>query len=56
MGWTRYFRRARRDADFAREISSYIDIETDENIGRGMTAEAGISSFRYSSPSCLTNN
>jgi putative ABC transport system permease protein len=40
MGWTRYFRRARRDADFAREISSYIDIETDENIGRGMTAEA----------------
>ena len=40
MGWTRYFRRARRDADFAREISSYIDIETDENIARGMTADA----------------
>ena len=40
MGWTRYLRRSRRDADFAREISSYIDIETDDNIARGMTPEA----------------
>jgi putative ABC transport system permease protein len=40
MGWTRYLRRSRRDADFAREVASYIEIETDENIARGMTPEA----------------
>ena len=38
--WTRYLRRSRRDADFAHEISSYLDIETDDNIARGMTPDA----------------
>jgi predicted permease len=32
----RFLRRSWRDADFAREIASYIEIETDENIARGM--------------------
>jgi putative ABC transport system permease protein len=36
VGWTRFFRRSRRDADVRRELQSYIQIETDENIGRGM--------------------
>lgn len=40
MGWTRYLRRSRHDADFAREVASYIDIETDDNVARGMTPEA----------------
>jgi predicted permease len=36
----RFFRRARRDADAAREIASYIAIETDDNIARGMAPQA----------------
>src|SRR5947207_12210240 len=37
MGITRFFRRNRWDDERARELESYIAIETDENIGRGMT-------------------
>ena len=40
MGWTRFFRRSRRDDDVRRELHSYIQIETDENIARGMPPEA----------------
>jgi putative ABC transport system permease protein len=40
MRLTRFFRRNRRDDETAREIASYIAIETDDNIGRGMTREA----------------
>lgn len=40
MSWTRFFRRNRRDEDTAREIASYIAIETDENLARGMTPQA----------------
>ena len=40
MRWLRFFRRSRRDADFAREITSYLEIETDENIARGMPPAA----------------
>ncbi|MGE0864082.1 MAG: ADOP family duplicated permease [Vicinamibacterales bacterium] len=40
MAWRHLFRRARRDADTAREIASYIAIETDDNIARGMTPQA----------------
>ena len=40
MSWMRFFRRSRRDDDTAREIASYIAIETDENIARGMTPRA----------------
>jgi predicted permease len=39
MGWTRFFHRGRRDDELAREIASYIAIETDENIARGMTPQ-----------------
>lgn len=40
MAWTKFFRRGSRDADTAREIASYIAIETDENISRGMSPHA----------------
>ncbi|MBZ5497680.1 MAG: ABC transporter permease [Acidobacteriia bacterium] len=36
MGWSRFFRRSFWDDERAREIQSYIEIETDENIARGM--------------------
>jgi predicted permease len=36
MSWTRFFRRRRWDEERAREIDAYIDIETSENIARGM--------------------
>lgn len=39
MGWTRFFRRRRWDSERGREIQSYIEIEQDENIARGMPAE-----------------
>jgi predicted permease len=37
MGWTRFFRRSRHDDELADEIQSYIAIETDANIARGMS-------------------
>ena len=46
MGWTRYFRRSRRDDEVAREIASYIEIETDENIARGMSPAAAHAAAR----------
>jgi|CZKS01.1.fsa_nt_gi hypothetical protein len=36
MAWTRFFRRRYWDAERARELRGYIEIETDENIARGM--------------------
>ena len=40
MGWMRFFRRSQHDDDTAREIASYIAIETDDNIARGMSPAA----------------
>ncbi|HTS50530.1 MAG TPA: ABC transporter permease [Bryobacteraceae bacterium] len=37
MSWRRFFRRARWDRERQAEIDSYVEIETDENIARGMT-------------------
>jgi predicted permease len=37
MSWCRFFRRARWDRERAEELQSYLDIETEENIGRGMS-------------------
>ncbi len=39
MGWMRYLRRARWDEERERELQAYLEIETDENIARGMTPE-----------------
>ena len=40
MAFAKFFRRQQRDADAAREIASYIAIETDDNIARGMSPRA----------------
>jgi len=40
MSWMKFFRRGRRDEEAAREIASYIAIETDDNIARGMPPQA----------------
>ncbi len=39
MRWLRYFRRRSRDAESARDIQLYLDIESDNNIGSGMSPE-----------------
>jgi putative ABC transport system permease protein len=39
MGWTRFFRRRHWDEERARELEAYLQIETDENIARGMSPE-----------------
>ncbi len=38
--WSRFFERARRDDEAAREVESYLEIETDENLARGLSPEA----------------
>jgi putative ABC transport system permease protein len=39
MSWTRFFRRRHWDEERARELEAYVQIETDENIARGMSPE-----------------
>jgi predicted permease len=40
MGWRRYLRRAKSDRERLDEIESYVRIETDENIARGMSPKS----------------
>ncbi|HEY6213386.1 MAG TPA: permease prefix domain 1-containing protein, partial [Vicinamibacterales bacterium] len=47
MGIKRFFRRSRWDAERARELDSYVAIETDDNIARGMAPdEARLAALR----------
>lgn len=39
MGWSRFLRRKRWDEERTRELDSYIEIETQENIARGIPAD-----------------
>ncbi|HEY1937261.1 MAG TPA: ABC transporter permease [Candidatus Angelobacter sp.] len=39
MGLSRFFRRQQWDDERARELAAYIEIETGENIGKGMSSE-----------------
>ena len=39
MSWLRFIRRARWDAERARELQTHLEIETDENLARGMPPE-----------------
>src|SRR5580704_8409663 len=39
MSWMRFFRRERWDQERERELQTYLEIETEENIARGMTPE-----------------
>jgi predicted permease len=40
MGWSRFFRRRRWDEERARELESHLQLETDENMARGMGPDA----------------
>jgi predicted permease len=40
MSWARFFRRRRWDEERARELQSYLEMETDENVARGLSPEA----------------
>jgi putative ABC transport system permease protein len=40
MSWRRFFGRASRDRESADELRSYLEIETEENIARGMSPDA----------------
>jgi putative ABC transport system permease protein len=40
MGLLRFFRRARWDAERARELQAYVEHEIDDNLARGMTPDA----------------
>ena len=39
MSWRRFFQREKWDAERARELEAHLEIEAQENIARGMTAE-----------------
>jgi predicted permease len=39
MSWTRFFRRQYWDEERARELEAYLEVETDENIARGMSPQ-----------------
>ena len=39
MGWRRFFRRAWWDDERSRELESYIEFETEDNIARGMSPD-----------------
>ena len=39
MSWLRFFDRDRWDAERARELQAHLEIETDENLERGMTPD-----------------
>ena len=39
MSWRRFFRRGKWDEERARELASYLETETEENVARGMTRE-----------------
>ena len=55
MSWRRFFHRARRDADHAQEFESFIEIETAENIARGMTEEEArrAARLKFGNPTAL---
>src|SRR3954469_14168013 len=52
MSWKRFFRRRYWDREREQEITAYIELETSDNITRGMTAEearyAALRKFRNS--------
>ena len=39
MSWSRFFRRDQWDEERARELEAHLEIETEENIARGMSPE-----------------
>lgn len=39
MSWLRFFRRKQWDEERAKELQSYLEMETEENIQRGLSPE-----------------
>jgi hypothetical protein len=39
MSWRRFFHRAQRDSESARDIQFYLDTETEDNMARGLRPE-----------------
>src|ERR1700735_1248566 len=39
MSWKRFFRREKWDEERAQELQAHLQIETDENVSRGMLAD-----------------
>ncbi len=46
MSWTRFFRRRYWDRERACELEACLEIETDENIARGMSPEEALRAAR----------
>src|SRR2546427_5971014 len=46
MSWIRFLRRGRWDDERARELQAYLEIETDENVARGMPPDAARAAVR----------
>src|ERR1700728_4863519 len=46
MRWRRYFHRARRDAELAKDIQFYLDAETEDNVARGMHPDLAVERAR----------
>src|SRR5690349_21099144 len=46
MSWRRYLRRAKWDRARLEETESYVQIETDENVARGMPPEEALAAAR----------
>jgi predicted permease len=53
MGWRRFLRRAWWDDERTRELESYIEIETDDNIARGMQPDEARAAARRKLGSAL---
>ncbi len=46
MGWRRYFRRAWWADERSRELESYLELETEDNLARGMSPDEAVSAAR----------
>ena len=55
MSWTRFFRRARWDKERSKEIDAYLEIETADNIARGMSPAdaAGAARRKFGNPTII---
>src|SRR5262249_10316705 len=55
MRWSRFLRRRHWDEERARGIEAYVELETDENIARGMTAQVArsVALRKFGSPALI---
>jgi putative ABC transport system permease protein len=55
MKWRRLFTRTKADADHAREFSSFLEMETEDNIARGMSPDEArrAARLKFGSPTAL---